>query len=315
MGLRLDVAASDADLEAWRRVRRAVLPDERAVSVEEIRSTATEDTLHLLAVLDGDVVGSGLSNRSSFDYAALHPRVVPTARGRGVGTALLRALADHAVARGFTEAGSIVDDAGSLAFAERFGFRPVDRQVEQVRTIGDERAPVMPDGITVVTVAERPDVWARAYEPFALEAIGDMATHLPVVVTREEWMREWLTWPEVTFVALDGDHIVGCAGLAYDADRPDRSEQAFTGVARRWRRRGLATALKQLTLCAAARHGIREVYTWTQDGNIALRALNERLGYQDGRQADTVRGGLPLADEAGRPERVQRSRTVGPVSG
>jgi mycothiol synthase len=65
MGLRLDVAASDADLEAWRRVRRAVLPDERAVSVEEIRSTATEDTLHLLAVLDGDVVGSGLSNRSS----------------------------------------------------------------------------------------------------------------------------------------------------------------------------------------------------------------------------------------------------------
>jgi hypothetical protein len=34
MGLRLDVAASDADLEAWRRVRRAVLPDELAVSVE-----------------------------------------------------------------------------------------------------------------------------------------------------------------------------------------------------------------------------------------------------------------------------------------
>ena len=30
---------------------------------------------------------------------------------------------------------------------------------------------------------------------------------------------------------------------------------------------------------AAADHGIEEVYTWTQDGNAAMRALNERLGY------------------------------------
>jgi RimJ/RimL family protein N-acetyltransferase len=295
-GLVIMVATTDADLEAWRRVRLAVLPDERAVSVEEIRSTATDETVHLLAVLDGQVVGSGLSNRSSFEYAALHPRVVPAARGRGVGTAVLRALADHAVAHGFTEAGSIVEDAGSLAFAARFGFRGVDRQVEQVRTIGDEPEPAVPDGIAIVTVAERPEVWSRAYDPFALEAIGDMATHRPVVVPRREWEREWLTWPEATFVALDGDQVVGCAGLVFDPDRPDRSEQAFTGVARRWRRRGLASALKRLTLHTAAEHGIREVYTWTQEGNVDMRTLNERLGYRYGREAVTVRGAVPLAD-------------------
>jgi RimJ/RimL family protein N-acetyltransferase len=295
-GLVIMVATTDADLEAWRRVRLAVLPDERAVSVEEIRSTATDETVHLLAVLDGQVVGSGLSNRSSFEYAALHPRVVPAARGRGVGTAVLRALADHAVAHGFTEAGSIVEDAGSLAFAARFGFRGVDRQVEQVRTIGDEPEPAVPDGIAIVTVAQRPEVWSRAYDPFALEAIGDMATHRPVVVPRQEWEREWLTWPEATFVALDGDQVVGCAGLMFDPDRPDRSEQAFTGVARRWRRRGLASALKRLTLHTAAEHGIREVYTWTQEGNVDMRTLNERLGYRYGREAVTVRGAVPQAD-------------------
>jgi RimJ/RimL family protein N-acetyltransferase len=222
---------------------------------------------------------------------------MPSARRRGVGIAILRVLVEDAVARGFSEAGSVVEDAGSLAFAERFGFREVDRQIEQVREIGDEPEPVMPDGIRLVTVADRPELWARAYDPFALEAIGDMATHRPVVVTREEWEREWLMWPEAMFLALDGDEIVGCAGLEFDPDRSDRSEHAFTGIARRWRRRGLATALKRLTLRFASEHGIREVYTWTQRGNADMRALNERLGYRYGKEAITVRGPLPLPSE------------------
>lgn len=294
MGSIIRPATTDADLEAWRRVRLAVLPDERAQTVEEMRAAATDDPLYLLAEVDGEVVGSGLSGRSSFDYAGLHVRVVHTARRQGVGTALLRVLAEDAVGRGFVEAGSIVEDPGSLAFAERYGLREVDRQVEQVRTIGDELEPVMPDGIKVVTVAERPELWPRAYDPFALQAIGDMATHVPVVVSREEWEREWLMWPEATFLALDGDEIVGCAGLELDPKRPDRSEHAFTGIARQWRRRGLASALKRLTLRFAAEHGIREVYTWTQMGNAHMRALNERLGYRQGKEAITVRGPLPL---------------------
>src|SRR5699024_8238751 len=109
----------------------------------------------LIAALDGEVVGSGLANRSSFGYAGLHVRVVPAARRRGIGTALLERLAAHALGAGDTEAGSIVEDVGSLAFAERFGFREIDRQVEQVRTIvGDESMPDVPTGIEVVTVAQ-----------------------------------------------------------------------------------------------------------------------------------------------------------------
>jgi RimJ/RimL family protein N-acetyltransferase len=289
-------AETDEDLEAWRQVRIAVLPNERALSVAEMRAMADDETLYVLAELDGELAGSGLSGRSSFDYAGLHPRVLPALRRRGVGTALLRVLADHAVRHGFIEAGSMMDDAGSLAFAERFGFREVDRQIEQTRTIGDEPMPAIPDGIRVVTVAERPELWAKAYEPFALDAIADMATHRPVVVKREEWERDWLSWPEAMFLALDGDEIVGCAGLEYDPDRPHRSEHAFTAVARKWRRRGLASALKRLALHFAAGHGVREVYTWTQRDNADMRALNERLGYVYGRESITVRGSLPLPD-------------------
>jgi N-acetylglutamate synthase-like GNAT family acetyltransferase len=289
-------AETDADLDAWRGVRFVVVPNERAPSVEEMRAMATDGALYLLAELDGEVAGAGLSTRSSFGYAGIHPRVLPSMQRRGIGTVMLRRLAEDAVGKGFVEAGSLVDDAGSLAFAERFGFREVDRQVEQVRSIADEPRPVMPDGIEVVTVAERPDLWARAYDPFALEAIADMAAYRPIVVTRTEWERDWLDWPEAMFLALDGDEIVGCAGLERDADHPGRAEHALTAVTRRWRRRGLATALKQLTLAAAAEHGIREVYTWTQRDNADMRALNERLGYAYGAESITVRGPLPLRD-------------------
>lgn len=295
-GLLIRPAETDADLEAWRQVRLAVLPDERALSVAEMRAMADDETLYVLAELDGELTGSGLSGRSSFGHAGLHPRVLPSMRRRGIGTALLRALADHAMTRGFTEAGSIVDDAGSLAFAERFGFREVDRQMEQVRVIGDEQKPTMPDGIRIVAVAEQPELWARAYDQFANEAIGDMATDRPVIVSREEWQREWLSSPEAMFLALDGDDIVACAGLELDRDRPDRAEHAFTAVARQWRRRGLASAMKRLTLWFAAEHGIREVYTWTQRDNADMRALNERLGYRYGAESITVRGPLPLLD-------------------
>ena len=293
MTLDIREAESDADHEAWRQVRLTVLPNERALSVAEMRAT-TDQQLILIAAHDGVVVGSGLANRSSFGYAGLHVRVVPTARRLGTGTALLERLAAHALRAGFVEAGSTVDDPGSLAFAERFGFREIDRQVEQVRTVGDEPMADVPAGIEVVTVADRPELWDAAFDPFALEAVADMATHRPVLVTREEWRHEWLTWPEAMFLALAGDAIVACAGLERDAERPDRAEHAFTAVARTWRRRGLASMLKRRTLAFAAANGIREIYTWTQIGNADMRALNERLGYTTRGMSITIRGRLPL---------------------
>ena len=296
MAIAIRIANTDADLEAWRSVRRAVLPEERAPSVAELRAAATDETLYLLAELDGELAGSGYGGRSSFGYASLHPRVGPALRRRGVGSALLRALADHAVHRGFTEAGSTIDDAALVYFAERFGFREVDRQIEQIRTIATEAMPRLPEGIAVVTVAERPELWSRAYDDLALEAIADMAAYRPLVVSRDEWESEWLTSPEAMFLALEGDRVIGCAGLQRDADRPDRAEHAFTAVARSWRRLGLATALKRLTLAYAAEHGIREVYTWTQRDNADMRALNERLGYVTRSESITVRGPLPLPE-------------------
>src|SRR5262249_59251448 len=96
--------------------------------------------------------------------------------GGGVGSALVRALAGEAVAMGYTVAGASVDDSGSLAFAGRFGFHEVDRQVEQVRAIGAELAPTVPPGVTIVAISARPELWARVCETGAPHAARGRAT-------------------------------------------------------------------------------------------------------------------------------------------
>ena len=121
------------------------------------------------------------------------PRVLHAARRRGIGTVILDALAGHCAAQGHARAGCGVEDEASLAFAHRFGFTEVDRQVEQ---------------------------------------------------------------------------------------HQGKAENGYTAVRREWRGRGVAAALKRTTLAWAASHGVTQIQTWTQRGNDAMRALNERLGYR-----------------------------------
>jgi mycothiol synthase len=294
--IRIRRAETDAEIEAWRRVRMAVLPNERTATVEEIRRSSGANQLLLVAELEGRVVGAGIADRSDLaGQGSLAPRVHPDARRRGVGTALLRVLAEHVQRLGFDQAGSLAEDEGSLAFAERFGFREVDRDVEQVRAVGDERWPEIPDDLTVVSVADRPELFPRIYHELALEAFHDFALDRPIEISLETWEREWATWPEGSFVALADGEIVGFAGLLQDDDRPDRAENSLTAVRRDWRRRGLASLLKRMAIAWAAEHGIREIYTWTQTGNGAMRAVNEGLGYVTRSTCFRVRGRLPLS--------------------
>ena len=294
--IELRPAETDADLEAWRQVRLAVLPNERAATVEEMRRTATPEQLRLLAFADGRLAGAGIADRSDMaGQGFVAPRVLPQARRCGVGTELLRALALHVEEIGFRRAGSGVDDPGSLAFAQRFGFREVGRQVEQVRVIGEREAAVNAvSGIEVVSLADRPELHRRVYEEVALEAFADMPTPTRLEISFDAWEREWVSWPEGSFVAVAGDAVVGCAGLIRDEDRPDRAENSLTAVRRDWRERGVARALKQTTIAWASANGLTEIYTWTQTGNEGMRTVNEKLGYTTREVSISVRAELPL---------------------
>jgi GNAT superfamily N-acetyltransferase len=282
----LRVVRTEADYASWRSVRMAVVPGERADTVAELMEmeAARPGRLLLLAERDGVVVGSGSADRSDLGgRGSVMPRVLAPYRRQGTGTLLLRALTEHVASLGFGVASSLVDDEGSLAFTHRFGFAEVDRQVEQVRTVGVEPRPPVPTGVEIVTVDQRPSLWPLAYEHVGRAAVRDMALVSPLQLTLEDWEREWIDMPEATFLALAGpDEIVGLASLHLDQDVPDRAEQGFTGVRADWRGRGIASTLKRMTLWWAAEHGLREIYTWTQTGNENMRRLNEHLGFRYG---------------------------------
>lgn len=285
---------SDADYEEWRAARIAVLPHERCNSVAELRAGRSERRLMVLARQDGEVVGSGMADLS--DSAAtgfLAPRVLPEHRRRGIGTALLRHLADHLTGLDLPRVRATVDEDGSLEFARSFGFADVDHEVEQTRSVA--AVPLLtdlPDGVEVVTEAERPGLWAACFATFGREAVSDFALSTPLNVSPQRWQSSWLGDP--MFLAVHDGRVVGCAGLAIDTDTPGRAENALTAVRRDWRGRGLALHLKLRTLAWAAENEITEVYTWTQDRNAAMRGLNERLGYATTRTSTMVARSLPL---------------------
>jgi len=269
---------TDSDLEAWLAVRRAVLPNERTASVEELKSGIKPGDLHVLAELDGELAGSGLVNRSDTGNAHVAPRVLPEKRGRGVGAALLEHLAAHAVGQGYTRAGSHVagDDEHSLAFAHRFGFEELRRDIQQVL---DVRAVEPRDvhGIELVSIEARSDLVEAAY-PVAQEGYEDMPID-GLDISRETWLAEAATLPGGSFAALADGEIVGFAGLLNWADDATKAEHGLTVVRRDWRGRGLATALKERQIAWAAANGIRRLVTYTQTGNENMQAVNARLGY------------------------------------
>ena len=295
MSVEVRTAETDADLEGWIRVKRAVVPNESAWTVQDFRERKEPDRLVLVAELGGEIVGAGLAGPSDVQGRGfVVPRVHPEARRRGVGTAMLQRLTDHVAGLGYDKAWGSVDDEGSQAFAERFGFEEVDREVEQVIALPAElpEAP-LPDGLDVVSIAYRPELLREAYSLARAEGFADLAIDGDVVVPLEDWLRDEATLPAGSFVALDRGRIVGFSGLMRH-DNPGLAEDGLTVVARDWRRRGLAMALKRLELVWAAENGFSEVLTWTQRRNEGMRKVNERLGYAYRTVGLKMMGPVPL---------------------
>jgi GNAT superfamily N-acetyltransferase len=262
------VAESDADLDLWARIRTAASPRD-----ELKRPLRSPDRLLLLAGESGcaRAAPSDLEGRVSIGVY-----VVPEARGRGLGAALYDRSLEHARTLRPDLLFATVDALSEpgLAFAAVRGFEEVDREVELRRTIGDEREPEPLPGISVVTLAERPELLEAAYRAVAVEASADMPLSGRYVLTLEKWLEEeGEDVPEASFVALDGDEIVGFAGM-----RP-QAEHGLTAVRRSHRGRGIATHLKRRQLAWAAAAGVEELLTFTQGRNSAMQRVNERLGY------------------------------------
>jgi GNAT superfamily N-acetyltransferase len=262
------VADTRAALERCAAIAAAVDPD-NLVSVAQLEGADGALLLH-----DGG--GYAYLSPSSVPAASYTMvRVEPAARGRGIGSALLEAARERTRELGCESLWGRVFDASSFAFVGRRGFSEVARDVVVARQVEPG------EGEGAQGIAElRDEHLCGAYE-VCVEAIPEV--HAPLTAQPqpfEQWLAHEQRDPAVAFVALDGGEVVGYARL-HTCGVPHRLEHGLTAVRRSHRRRGLATALKRAQLKWAADHGFRELRTDMIEGNVAMRAVNARLGYRE----------------------------------
>ena len=282
----------DDELPRWNEIVAAVRPD-LAASPEELLDwrRQAEDMAWLVATLDGADAGAGIALCGWHTPPGVgkgEAYVLPASRGHGVGTAIFREIAGWVAERGCIELESAVreDDPESLTWVERRGFREIGRTstlVLDLETI-EEPAVDPPEGIEVVTWAERPELATGLYQ-VAKEAYPDVPGEEETGIgSYEEWrsrdMEGESDRPDAVFVALAGDEVVGYAKLSLSSARPEVAFHDMTGVKRAWRGRGVAGALKRAEIAWAKRNGYARLETSNEVRNEPIRRLNERYGYR-----------------------------------
>jgi GNAT superfamily N-acetyltransferase len=256
-------------------------------------------TVWLLAEEDGTAVGAGRLTpgwHSPAGVARADVRVPAEARGRGIGAALLAELQRRADELGASTLEVEVrdDDAGSLAWTERQGFREIGRSVRLALDLTAIEAPAVepPEGIEVVTWAERPEL-ARGIYGVACEAYPDEPGSGDVEVEPfEAWLSQDMQGSgdraDAVFVALAAGEVAGYAKLSMSV-RAGFVLHDMTGVKRAFRGRGIASALKRAEIAWAKREGFRTLETFNNEENAPIRALNEKHGYRPAVGSVTLR--------------------------
>ena len=270
-----------------------------AVDLAEADTPRPNKLVRRWVALAGDdrVVGAAtLIRYPSKPPGLMHVEVAvePAFTGRGVGSALVRAVEAVALERGATllRAEARDDDTRSIAFARRRGFRQARRSIRSVLDLTtlqeDELAAtverVRATGVRLMSLAEAGDGEAPLRALYAINRTAsvddpasdgtfpDYETWLGAVVGSAGFQREG------QFVAAVGDRFVGLAVVSVGDDRHAVSDVA--GVEADYRRRGIATALKLLTLRHARAAGATRIETENDERNHAMLALNRKLGYR-----------------------------------
>src|SRR6266516_2383216 len=299
MELTIEPAETDADLEAMIHVRSLVTPEAHP-KVENLRFNleSTEDLDYLVARLGPEPVACAFVEPVA-DLARADVAVVPAQRRQGIGTALLADVSERARRLGKDSLlGEVKEsDPDSRAFFERRGFTQIGAEKAVVLELDGFEPPEVapPDGVRIVSRVEEPD---RLQEMYAVAVQGEEdIPGQPGVSTFDEWRAHEIDKPdrrpELMFIALAGDDVVGYAGLqVYGGD------EAFHGLTvtrRDWRRRGVATALKRVEIAAAKWHCNKRLLTESEERNEPMRKLNEKLGFVPAPEWSTVVIRGPLA--------------------
>jgi GNAT superfamily N-acetyltransferase len=177
-------------------------------------------------------------------------------------------------------------------FADR-GYEEVRRYLRFALDVGSAPDPGEPEW-ELTTLAERPDLLERVFE-VERRTFVDQPGREDADIDFEGW-RAFAYEPnpkDAFVVALAGDEVVGFGFLSVEGDE---AYHGMTAVARPWRRRGIAEAIKRAHIRWARANGIRVLRTANEVRIEAIRRLNERYGYRPEPAEIVLRGPLPAPD-------------------
>ena len=258
-------AATAEDVEAWERA-----------------SIATADFLCASDGVDAGSAAAGIAT-SRPELCLAFITVLPAMRRRGVGSALLETVStwsrDHGVEELETPVES--DDAESLEFALRRGFREHSREVGLELDLSELEPLAIdaPEGIEIALLSDHPELAPGAYEVGA-EALPDIPGNADWTPPPfEQFLASHLRGLAI-FVAVAGGEVVGYAKLQENAGG-DSATHGMTALKRAWRGRGIAKALKRAQIAWAKANGIERLAATNEERNAAMQHINALLGYRE----------------------------------
>ena len=289
-------ATSDSDLERYARIISVVTPED-PTSLDEIHwaDTAYPGGRRFLAWRDDEAVGAAGAGRvwmypPEFEGLWGNLAVLVEHRRRGVGSALLEAISGAAREAGKTLLiGRTSEDHGdAIEFLEHRGFREYERMKVVRLDLAGMPAPAVdpPAGVVTTSLAEHPELVPGVYQ-VALEALPDVPGEGSTAPdTLAEFRLRDVDRPNIPqagfAVARDGaaGDVIGYANLLIVPGNEKVAWHGMTAVARAWRGKGIATALKRATIRWAIENGLEALETANDTVNEPMRAVNRRLGYR-----------------------------------
>ncbi|MEF3274163.1 MAG: GNAT family N-acetyltransferase [Chloroflexus sp.] len=296
---------SDADYEALVAIVNAAFPDSSDTVAEVRHWDATrpahcvderwlvEEASTVVAVAEFCHVEWMYHPRKFFMSIAVHPDW----QGRGIGSYCydeIMAIMNERHQPLQVRAACREDQTRSLRFLINRGFREEMRTWESRLDLrefdptpfADALPRIIAQGFSICNLAE----WLARGEMARqrlYEAIIEMRADVPQAepyTTPDfvNWSAKVFSnpdlYPEGYFLALDGEEIAAVSQFWKHAE-PDVLMTGLTATRRRYRRRGLALALKVYALTFAKTAGYREVRTYNDSNNRSMLSINEALGF------------------------------------
>jgi GNAT superfamily N-acetyltransferase len=279
-----------------------------ALGTDGLRNTSVTMSERRLTWLAGDDDGTVIRYGRLLvlgDLGVLELFVVPRMRGKGVGPALLKAVADRALTEQFNSLGvEVVGGTPSALFYQSQGFNHVYTEMRSVLSLSDvdlghiqEMAAGLVQGYRIeVYAGDLPDellpTYAEAKQVRRLDPTGEMDLRPSSYDTERlraslhclnaRGLRPYI----VVAIHERSEKVAALTELVVPAQHPTRADQYDTVIVPAHNGYGLARAIKARMLLElrVAEPRLSEVQTWHATDREPLQQVNKELGFQPDRE-------------------------------